>query len=456
MNDRTDGRKGQLVPHDIDSEKNVIATIFFAPETYDSVAVLLQPDDFFSTANKEIFLAMAELSADGTVITRTSIAEQLRRENKLDAIGGVAYLTDLTEYEGTSAALQYTVGTVKKRALKRKLMEAAQTIIQDSMSPQSDVDQLLHEAETRISDLIQEKPNDAAVELEKIVAEVYQDVRRRIETDDPIIGVNTGFLDLDEMTSGFHKGNLIILAARPSMGKTALALNMAVNTAQQTGKWVVFFSLEMSREELGFRLISTESGIDGKRLRKGDIFNKESERFMQAVKKLSKTPVIVDDTPALTVGDFRNRARRLKKEGKCDFIMVDYLQLMRGISQRASQSREQEISEISRTLKALAKELEVPVLALSQLNRSVETRGKDKKPQLSDLRESGAIEQDADVIIFIYRDEYYNKESDQKGRAELIIGKQRNGPTGTVKIAFEPRYARFSNLAPEHSMNPVM
>jgi replicative DNA helicase len=434
------------IPHDVDAEKSVLSTVFYDASYYDTVAVLLQPDDFFSSANREVFEAMSELSAAGTVISRASVSNFLRKEGRLQAVGGMSYITDLVDYEGSSAALKYTVETVKKAALKRKLLEAAQAIVQDSMTPQSDVEVLLEEAERRISELIQDRPQDAAVVLEEIITQVYKDVRSRIESGETLLGVNTGFDDLDEMTSGFHKGNLIILAARPSMGKTALALNIAANAAQKYGKWVVFFSLEMSREELGFRLLSTESGINGKRLRKGEITKREMTDFLAGVKKLSNTPIVVDDTAAITVSDFRNRARKLKKEGKCDFIMVDYLQLMRGISARSSNSREQEISEISRTLKAIAKELEVPVLALSQLNRSVETRGKDKRPQLSDLRESGAIEQDADVIIFIYRDDYYNKESEQKGQAELIIGKQRNGATGTVHVAFQPDFARFVNL----------
>ncbi len=457
---RPEETRNARIPHDVDAEKGVLSTIFFDPNTYDSVAVKLRPDDFFSTANREVFDAMGELSATSTVISRTSVAEYLRREGRLEAVGGISYLTDLVDYEGTPAALEYTVTAVKKQALKRKLLESAQAIVQDSMTPQTDVEVLLEEAERRISELIQDRPHEAAVQLEEIITEVYRDVRNRIETGETLLGVNTGFTELDEMTSGFHKGNLVILAARPSMGKTALSLNIATNAAQKYGKAVVYFSLEMSREELGFRLLSTEAGIDGKRLRKGQITKREMGDFLDAVKKLSKTPIVVDDSPAISVAEFRNRSRKLKKEGRCDFIMVDYLQLMRGSASKANASREQEISEISRTLKAIAKELEVPVLALSQLNRSVESRvGKDggKRPQLSDLRESGAIEQDADVIIFIYRDEYYNKDSDQKGMAEIIIGKQRNGPTGTVKVAFQPDFARFVNLqASSDDLSPVL
>ena len=440
-----DRQAGDRIPHDIDAEKSILSGIFYNPSLYDSVAVRLLPEDLFSTANREVYRAMSELSARNEVISRLSVAEELRREGRLDSVGGLSYLTDLRDYDGTTATLDFTVHMVKKRALKRKLIEAAQAIVQDSMSSQTDVDVLLEEAEQRMTDLIQERPNESAVEIERIVQEVFADVRARIKSGDTILGINSGFPQLDDMTSGFHKGNLIILAARPSMGKTALALNIAANASMKTGKAVVVFSLEMSRQELGYRLISSESGVEGKRLRKGEMTGPETERLIEAVKKLSNAKIIVDDTPAITVSDFRNSARRLKKEGKCDLIVVDYLQLVRGSSRRSSDSREQEIAEISRTFKAIAKELEVPVLALSQLNRALEGRA-DKRPLLSDLRESGAIEQDADVIMFIYRDEYYNKKSEDKGVAEIIVGKQRNGPTGTAKVAFQADYARFVNL----------
>jgi len=437
------------IPHDIEAEKSVLSTIFYDPNLFDRVAVKLKPDDFFSNANREIFLAMSELSAENVVITRLSVAEELQKNGKLEPVGGMPYLTELVEYESTAAALEYTLDTVKRRALKRKLIDSARAIVQDAMTSQTDVDVLLAEAEQRLSDLIQDRPDESAVGLDKIIAEVFEDVKSRIKSGDTILGVQSGFTELDEMTSGFHRGNLIIVAARPSMGKTALALNMAVNAALRYEAAVVIFSLEMSKTELGFRLLSTESQIDGKRLRKGQITSREMDDFLGAVKRLSAASIIVDDTPAISVSQFRNKARRFKKEGKCDLIIVDYLQLVRGSGARSSDSREQEIAEISRTFKALAKELDVPVIALSQLNRQLENR-KDKRPLLADLRESGAIEQDADVIIFIYRDEYYDKNSEEKGIAELIIGKQRNGPVGTVKVAFQPDFARFVNLR----MNP--
>jgi len=437
--------KGERIPHDIDAEKSILSGIFYNPSLYDSVAVRLLPEDLFSTANREVYRAMGELSARSEVISRLSVAEELRREERLDSVGGLSYLTDLQEYDGTTATLEFTVDMVKKRALKRKLIEAAQAIVQDSMSSQTDVDILLEEAEQRMTDLIQERPNESAVDIERIVQEVFADVRARIKSGNTILGINSGFNELDEMTSGFHNGNLIILAARPSMGKTALALNIAANASLKGDKAVVVFSLEMSRQELGYRLISSESGVDGKRLRKGMMTAPETERLLEAVKRLSKARITVDDTPAITISDFRNRARRLKKEDRCDLILIDYLQLVRGSSRRSSDSREQEIAEISRTFKAIAKELEVPVLALSQLNRALEGRA-DKRPLLSDLRESGAIEQDADVIMFIYRDDYYNKKSEDKGVAEIIVGKQRNGPTGTAKVAFQADFARFVNL----------
>jgi replicative DNA helicase len=436
---------GSQIPHDIAAEKAVLATVMYDPNMFDRIAVKLRPDDFFSSSNREVFLAMSELSAEGTVISRMSVAEQLRMNARLEAIGGLPYLADLIEYEGTPASLDFAADTVKRNALKRKLVEAAQEIVKEGLSSQADVDEMLVQAEQRIIELLQEKPDTSAVSLEQIVKDVVDSVKHWLETGTAILGVNTGFKDLDEMTSGFRKGNLVILAARPSMGKTALALNMAVNAALMYQKKVVIFSLEMSREELGFRMLSSQCGVDGRRLRRGQLTERELARFIEAARKLSGVTVTVDDTPALSISDFRNKCRRLKKEGQCDMILVDYLQLMRGTSARARDSREQEIAEISRSLKAVAKELEVPVVALSQLNRALENR-KDKRPLLSDLRESGSIEQDADVIIFIHRDEYYEKNSPDKGIAELIIGKQRNGPVGTVKVAFQPDYARFVNL----------
>ena len=443
------------VPHDIEAEKSVLSSVFYDHDLFDRVAVKLKSDDFFSSANREVFLAMNELSVEGVVISRMSVADHLQKEGKLEAIGGLPYLSELVEYETTVAALEYILESVKKLALKRKLIVAGQSIVQEAMTSRSDVQVLLAEAELKLAELLQDKTDDSAVELEKIIAEVFNDIRNRIATGNTILGVKSGFAALDDLVSGFNKGNLIIMAARPSMGKTALALNIAMNAAQKYDQHVLVFSLEMSREELGFRLLSTVAGIDGKRLRQGLITKREMDTFMEAVKKLSSCSIIVDDTPAITLSEVRNKARRFKKEGRCDFIVVDYLQLVRGSGSRSSDSREQEIAEISRGFKAIAKELEVPVMALSQLNRQLESR-KDKRPMLSDLRESGAIEQDADVIIFIYREEYYDKATPDKGIAELIVGKQRNGPVGTARVAFQPDFARFVNLAMDDDMSPTV
>jgi len=434
------------VPANIPAEKSILATVFFAPDLFDSVMGRVDSEDFFSNANREVFRAMHGLHTDGKVISRHSVAEALLKLGLLDAVGGLAYLGDLSEYQSSPAALEYLLDSVKDKALQRRVIDLARGIMEDGLSARVGVEEILADADAKLSALLQAKYQPTYHRMPEIVEEVYQDIKQRLESGDSILGVKTGFVDLDDRMSGMHPSNLIIIAARPSMGKTALALNIASNVALQAKKQVVVFSLEMSRHELALRLLASEARIDARRVHEGRLGGGEMTGFIEAFRKLSGASIVVDDTPALSILDLRARARRLKKEGMCDLILIDYLQMIRG-SGRVD-SREQEIAEISRMLKAIAKELEVPVVALSQLNRTLEAR-KDKRPQLSDLRESGAIEQDADVIIFIYRDEYYEKNSKDKNKAELIIGKQRNGPTGTVKVQFTPAFTRFDNLAGE-------
>jgi len=358
----------------------------------------------------------------------------------------VGVVADMVGYVGTTASVDFLLASVKNRAVQRKLVEGFQGIVREGMSDRADVDELLRTAERKVFELVQERPVEAAHSLEEILCDVRKDIQHRLETGEAVLGIQSGFSDLDEMTSGFQKGNLIIIAARPSMGKTALALNIGQYAATRLGKQVVVFSLEMSRHELALRLLAMESGIDSKRLREGRLTQRETDEFFEALTRLSRTPMVVDDTAAISIFDIRTRARHLHREGKCDLIILDYLQLAKGtVGGRDDRSRQEEIAEVSRMLKAIAKELEVPVIALSQLNRSLEAR-KDKRPLPSDLRESGSIEQDADVIMFIYRDEYYEKNSKDKGIAELILGKQRNGPTGTVKVGWQPNLTRFVNL----------
>ena len=445
MNERFGNANLQL-PCDLEGEKSILATVFYTPDVFDTVIDRLGLEDFFSNANREIFKVMLDLTRDGTVLSRQSVAHALEKAGLLEAVGGVAYLGDLRDYQSSAAALEYTLENVKNRALQRRLVELAQGIVHDGLSPRSSVEELLKDADRDLAGLLQEKYSRSSQKISDIITDVYEDIKQRMTSDETILGIQTGFVDLDEQLSGLRKANLIIVAARPSMGKTALALNMAANAALRYSANVVVFSLEMAKEELAFRLLASESRIDARRLRVGRITQGEMESFTEGIRRLSGSNIVVDDTPALGILELRARARRLHKEGLCDVIFVDYLQMLRGSG--SAQSREQEIAEISRMLKAVAMELRIPVIALSQLNRGLENR-ENKRPRLSDLRESGAIEQDADVIVFIYRDDYYTETSEDKGIAELIVGKQRNGPVGSVMVAFLPQWTRFENLKPE-------
>jgi len=440
------GNVNLQLPCDLEGEKSILATVFYSPDVFDTVIDRVGLEDFFSNANREIFKVMLDLTKAGTVISRQSVMHQLEKAGLLEAVGGVAYLGDLRDYQTSAAALEYTLESVKNRALQRRLVELAQGIVHDGLSPRSSVEELLKDADRSLAGLLQEKYSRSSQKISDIITDVYEDIKQRMTSDETILGIQTGFVDLDEQLSGLRKANLVIVAARPSMGKTALALNMAANAALRYSANVVVFSLEMAKEELAFRLLASESRIDARRLRVGRITQGEMESFTEGIRRLSGSSIVVDDTPALGILELRARARRLHKEGLCDVIFVDYLQMLRGTG--SAQSREQEIAEISRMLKAVAMELRIPVVALSQLNRGLENR-ENKRPRLSDLRESGAIEQDADVIVFIYRDDYYTEKSEDKGIAELIVGKQRNGPVGTVKVAFLPQWTRFENLKSE-------
>ena len=444
MNDNPN-RPDQRVPNDIEGERAILASVLMKPEHIDVAMEQLAPADFFSPANRMIFEALCELSKQGEVLTHKSLAETLRKEGNLEAVGGLTYLTELSGYETSAGGVEFTVRTVKGRSLQRRLVELGQRVALSGLSEQADIEELFKGTEKELFELMGQKFKPTYEMVGDVVRRVYKEIKERMDTGESVYGVRSGFRDLDDKMSGFRKGNLIILAARPAMGQTALALNIAANAALRHNHAVVLFSLEMSKEELAHRLLASESRIDSTRLREGRLSGSDMTEFLNAVKPYLEAKIVVDDTPALSVFEMRARCRRLKKEGKCDLILIDYLQLARGGTN--TPSREQEISEISRMLKAIAKELDVPVIALSQLNRGVESRsGDNKRPQLSDLRESGAIEQDADVVLFIYRDEYYNPNTKDKGIAEIIIGKQRSGPTGTVKLAFIPHLTRFENL----------
>ena len=438
---------GLTPPANLEAEQSVLGAILLRAQAMDLVADLLTPDDFYRSGHGHIFQAMLDLWGRGEPVDLVTVTALLKERRRLEEVGGPVFLAALSEQVGTAANAAYYAKLVHEKSVLRRLLACSQNITQACLSPVEDVEQFLDKAEADIFTVAESKirfgfqPLSSLVETEVATLEAiwHRDQGR-------ITGIPSGFPDLDSLTAGFQPGDLIIIAARPSMGKTALALNIAFNAAYQAQVPVAFFSLEMSKEQLVRRLLSTVGEIDASHLRRAFLTNDEWKKLQEAASFLLECPIYIDDSPAAAVLEVRSKARRLKAEDKLGLLIVDYLQLMRGRSD--APSREQEISDISRSLKALAKELSIPVIALSQLSRKVEDRPR-KEPQLADLRESGAIEQDADVILFIYRDEVYNESSPEKGQARILLKKQRNGPTGEFRLAFRGLYTRFDSFEPE-------
>ena len=408
---------------------------------------LLRGESFYRQAHARIFEVMLALFERNEPIDEITVVTELRTRSHLDGVGGPAAVAELTNRLATAANVTYHAQIVRDRALSRKLIQAATQIVSQGYQGAGSVDDLIDQAESQIFEITSQKQVRDFSPIREVVRDAFKLITSLYERQDPITGVATGYHDLDAMTSGLQPSDLIIVAGRPSMGKTAFALGLAQNVAVHGRKAAAVFSLEMSKEQLAMRMLCSEARIDSQRLRAGSARDREWPRLAKAAGDLSDAPLFIDDTGSISILEMRAKARRLKAEVGLGIIVVDYLQLMRG-RRGGDEGREREISEISRGLKALAKELHVPVVALSQLNRSLEQRA-DKRPMLSDLRESGAIEQDADVICFVYRDEYYNAESEHKGVAEIIVGKQRNGPTGSVRLRFFREFTRFENLAKE-------
>ncbi len=446
----------KLPPQNIEAEQMVLGAILIENDSINKVIELLSPDDFYKDTHRRIFTVMRDMLETGDAIDLVTLSDALRGKTGLEAVGGASYLATLVSLVPTAANIKHHARIVREKAVLRKLIHSATDIITQSYEDSRtvvNIDELLDRAEKSIFEIAQGKIKDSFVSMKNIVGHSFAIVERLYEKKEMVTGLATGFLDLDERTSGFQQSDLIIIAGRPSMGKTAFVLNIAAYAAIEKGKSVAIFSLEMSKEQLVLRMLGSESRVDAHKLRTGHLSERDWSPLSSAAGKLADAPIFIDDTAAISVLETRAKARRLKADQGLDLVIVDYLQLMRGRGDEGS--REQEISNISRSLKALAKELQVPVIALSQLNRAVETRpGKEKRPMLADLRESGAIEQDADVILFIYRDEVYNKCEcpydgeclcGQRGKAEVIIGKQRNGPIGKVDLTFVNRYTRFEN-----------
>lgn len=437
----TDIRK--VPPQNLEAERAVLGAIMMDNETVYTVMEILEPSAFYQPSHRLIFSTMLDLSERGDPIDIVTLVDRLRSAGNLDQAGGPDYIPTLADEVPTSAGVANYAKIVREKAVLRNLIETSTEIVQDCFDSPGDVDQLLDEAERRIFSISEERIRSGFLSMKEIVKSSFKTIESLYEKKEHVTGVPTGFADIDELTSGFQPSDLIIIAGRPSMGKTALCLNIAQYASMEKQLTVAVFSLEMAKEQLVLRMLCSEARIDAHRLRSGFLGQTDWPKLSTAAGKLADSSIYIDDTPAITSMEMRAKTRRLKADKGLDLVIVDYLQLMSGRGR--SDSREQEISEISRSLKALAKELGVPVVALSQLNRGVESR-MDKRPILADLRESGAIEQDADVIIFIYRDEVYNKESMEKGIAEIIIGKQRNGPVGTRKLTWLDKYTRFEDL----------
>ena len=439
----------RIPPHSVEAESSVLGGLLLDNQAWDRVGDLLVDRDFYRYEHRMVFAAISALvnaSKPADVIT---VFEHLQSLGKAEEVGGLAYLNSLAQYVPSASNIRRYAELVRERSILRKLVSASDEIATNAFNPQGKpVAKILDEAEQKIFNIGEEgsRMKQGFQGMDTLVVDLLDRVQEMADNPNDITGVPTGFYDLDRMTSGFQAGDMIVLAARPSMGKTALAVNIAEHVALNEGLPVAVFSMEMGAAQLAVRIVGSIGRIDQTHLRTGKLSDEEWPRLTEAIEKLRHVSLHIDETPGLTTSELRANARRLARQcGKLGLIVVDYLQLMSG-SSSDGENRATELGEISRGLKMLAKELQCPVIALSQLNRSVETRT-DKRPMMSDLRESGAIEQDADVIMFIYRDDYYNKDSKEPGVSEVIIGKQRNGPTGTVKLAFIKNLTRFESLA---------
>jgi replicative DNA helicase len=434
-----------IVPHDDQTERAVLGAILLDPTVTDVVLNILKPDDFYNIKHRIIYEAIIELSENGEIPSFLVVKNFLDSKGKLEEIGGEGYLALVINDAAPSSTIETVAKQVKEKSIVRNLIQIAQNIIQKSKQ-YKDVNELIEEAESQIFKINEERTISHYYELKDVIKDTLHIINELSKKETVVTGIPSGFYDLDRLTTGFHPGDLVIIAARPAMGKTSFALSILHNVSVVEKYPAVFFSLEMSKEQIAMRLMSLEARVPLKKVRSGFLSNEEMEKLAEVSVELSSAPIYIDDTASLSILDLRAKARRLKKEKDIQLIIVDYLQLMR--SHRRTENRQQEVAEISRGLKAVAKELSIPVLALAQLSRQAELRS-DKRPQLADLRESGSIEQDADLVMFIHRPEYYKKNPtpEEEGLAEIIIAKQRNGPTGVVNLAFIKDITRFENLA---------
>lgn len=441
----------RVPPQNIEAEQAVLGAIFLEPASLILVSEILIPEDFYRNSHQLLFDVMLKLNEDGKAVDVITVTEELSSAKQLEDVGGLSYLSELAGAVPTAANIEYYARIVEEKSLLRRLIKTATTIAQDGYARQDEVEEVLDEAERNIMEVANRKNTSAFQNIKDVLVRTYDNIELLHHRKGDVTGIPSGFSELDRMTAGFQRNDLIIVAARPSVGKTAFALNIAQNVATKTEENVAIFSLEMGSEQLVMRMLCSEGNINAQNLRTGTLTSEDWRKLTMAMGSLSNSGIFIDDTPGIRISEIRSKCRRLKQEHGLGMILIDYLQLIQG-SGRMKENRQQEVSEISRSLKALARELEVPVIALSQLSRGVEQR-QDKRPMMSDIRESGSIEQDADIVAFLYRDDYYDSESENKNIIEIIIAKQRNGPVGTVQLAFVKEYNKFVNL--ERRMDDV-
>lgn len=435
----------RILPHNVEAEQSVISSMLMGREAIETASEILSGDDFYQHQYGLVFEAIVELYNEGKAVDLITLQDRLRQKNLPPEISDMEFVRDLLAAQTTSVNVKEYSTIVSEKALLRRLIRASEEVENACYMNNGPVEELLEESEKKLFKIFQLKDQNEFTPIRKIVLDTLENIEKASKVKGNVTGIASGFTDLDFMTSGFQNSDLIIFAARPAMGKTSFVLNVAEHMAFKQKKSIAIFSLEMSKQQLVNRLFAMEARVDSKTLRNGSLKDEEWSRLIESASVVGNSKLLIDDTPGITVRELRSKCRKFQLEHGLDIVMIDYLQLMSG-SGRRSDSRQQEISDISRALKILARELNVPIIALSQLSRAVEGRT-DHRPMLSDLRESGAIEQDADIVMFLYRDEVYNKDTEDKGVAEVIIAKQRNGPIGTVKLAWLADYTKFTNLA---------
>ena len=441
----------RTMPQSIEAEQSVVGSMLLDSDAITVASEIITGDDFYNKQYGVLFDTMVELHEEGSSVDVVTLQNRLREKDVPPEVSSLEFIRDLVAMVPTSANVKYYAKIVSDKALLRRLIRLNEDIANTCYQGKENTEVILEETEKKVFDLVQRRGSSDYVPIRQVVMNAMDKIEASAKLHGTVTGIATGFLDLDYRTAGMQPSDLVLIAARPSMGKTAFVLNIAQNVAFKLHQCVAIFSLEMSKEQLVNRMFSLESSVDAQKLRTGQLADDEWEKLIESANTIGNSKLIIDDTPGISISELRSKCRKFKLEHDLKMIIIDYLQLMSGSGR--SDSRQQEISDISRSLKSVARELNVPVLALSQLSRAVEQRP-DHRPMMSDLRESGAIEQDADVVMFIYRDDYYNKETDRKGISEIIIAKQRNGPIGTVELAWLPQYTKFANLELNPNRNP--